>query len=253
MQDFIRIGGEITSNPLNENFRTLRNQISISNTNLIFSEEKGIANTIADMEAIQTPDNGQACYVVSSGELYRYNKKDAKWYKIADFGQTFRQGFLNSGAVVLEDYIKLKENTNATLQMPNMLVYFKNKEGDERYLKGMYLIEAKEVDLSATIDKAMAYSILVDMYGNYTVITGLPAEDNPNRVFIGSFLTNSDKKIIRDFIYTLPDMAYTADRGNFLINGGQASGLTLYANAEGGKKVSRKSGYYYDEGINFTK
>jgi hypothetical protein len=252
MQDFIKIGGEIVSSPLNENFRKLANSISISNVNLIFSEEHGIVNTISDMEKIQNPENGQACYVVSSGELYRYNRKDHQWYKIADFGRTFRQGFLNSGAVVLEDYVKIKEGSNATLLMPNMLVYFKNQDGDERYLRGMYLIPAKEVDFSDKINAAMAYSILVDRYGEYDIISGLPSEDNPNKVFIGSFLTNSSKKIIRDFVYTLPDMAYTADRGNFLINGGQASGLTLYAHTDGGKKVSRKSGFYYDEGINFS-
>ena len=252
MQDFVRIGGEIVSGPLNENFRKLANSISISNVNLIFSEENGVVNTIYDMEAIQSPENGQACYVVSSGELYRYNKKEHEWLKIADFGQTFRQGFLNSGAVVLEDYVKLKDGSTSILSMPSMLVYFKNKEGDERYLKGMYLIPAKEVDFSDKIESAMAYSITVNEKGEYDIITGLPKEDNPNKVYIGTFLTNDKKKITREFIYTLPDMAYTADRGNFLINGGQASGLTLYAHKDGGKKVSRKSGFYYDEGINFS-
>ena len=37
-----RIGGEITSSPLNENFKKLRNDISISNTNLVFSETEPV-------------------------------------------------------------------------------------------------------------------------------------------------------------------------------------------------------------------
>ena len=38
MRDFKRIGGEILSSPLNENFRKLRNDISIANSNLVFSD-----------------------------------------------------------------------------------------------------------------------------------------------------------------------------------------------------------------------
>lgn len=249
MQDFVRIGGEIVSAPLNENFRRLLNQISISNTNLIFPDQNAVVDTITDMQAIVEPDDAQSCYVVSSGELYRYTKNGEKWVKIADFGQTFRQGFLNSGAVVLEDYIKLKEGTKTILLMPSMLVYFKNKPGDERYLKGMYLIEAKELDVSTMISGANAYSVMVDYTGKYTLVTGLPTTDNPNQVFIGTFLANKDKEVLGDFIYTLPDIAYTADRGNFLMNGGKASGCNLAG--AGDNKVNRNAGYYYDEGINF--
>lgn len=249
MQDFVRIGGEIVSAPLNENFRRLLNQISISNTNLIFPDQNAVVDTITDMQAIVEPDDAQSCYVVSSGELYRYTKNGERWVKIADFGQTFRQGFLNSGAVVLEDYIKLKEGTKTILLMPSMLVYFKNKPGDERYLKGMYLIEAKELDVSTMISGANAYSVMVDYTGKYTLVTGLPTTDNPNQVFIGTFLANGDKEVLGDFLYTLPDIAYTADRGNFLMNGGKASGCNLIG--VGGTQVNRNSGYYYDEGINF--
>ena len=253
MQDFVRIGGEIVSSPLNENFRRLINQISISNTNLIFPDQNAVVNTITDMQAIADPDDAQSCYVVSSGELYRYTKNGTKWVKIADFGQTFRQGFLNSGAVVLEDYIKLKEGTKTTLIMPSMLVYFKNKPGDERYLKGMYLIEGRELDVSTMVSGANAYSITVDYIGTYKLITGLPSTDDPNNVFIGTFLVNKDKEILNDFIYTLPDMAYTADRGNFLMRGGEASGCNLVPSDTKDAKVNRNAGFYYDEGINFTK
>ena len=117
MRDFIRIGGPITSAPLNEDFRRLLNAISISNTNLVFPEQNGVVDTINDMLAIENPDDAQTCYVVSSGEFYRYSKKDNKWHKIMDIGQTFRQGFLNTGAVVLEDYIKLKDGSKAILEI----------------------------------------------------------------------------------------------------------------------------------------
>jgi hypothetical protein len=202
------------------------------------------------MQAIKEPLDAQSCYVVSSGELYRYTKNGEKWVKIADFGQTFRQGFLNSGAVVLEDYIKLKEGTKTTLIMPSMLVYFKNKPGDERYLKGMYLIEEAEFDVATYIGGANAYSVLVDHTGKYSVITGLPTTDNPSLVFVGTFLSNKNKEVVDDFIYTLPDVAYTADRGYFLINGGQASGCNLVAGTD--RSVNRRPGFYYDEGINFS-
>lgn len=250
MQDFIRIRGEIVSSPLNENFRRLLNQISISNTNLVFPEENAVVDTINDMLAIEKPAEAQTCYVVSSGELYRYSIGDDKWYKIADFGQTFRQGFLNSGAVVLEDYIKLKEGSKTILQTPNMLVYFKNKPGDDAYLKGMYRIEAQEVDITKFVSAAGAYSLFIDEKEDYSVSPGLPSTDNPSYIFIGTFITNSNQEVLEDFIYTLPDIAYTADRGHFFIDGGRATGLAL-AGAEG-KKVSRKEGFYYDEGINFS-
>lgn len=249
MQDFIRIGGPITSAPLNEDFRRLLNAISISNTNLVFPEENAIVDTINDMLAIENPDDAQTCYVVSSGELYRYSKKDNKWHKIMDIGQTFRQGFLNSGAVVLENYIQLKKNSNTILEMPRMLVYFKNKPGDDRYLKGMYLVDAKEFDIKGKVNGANAYSIFVDSTGAYSLSTGMPKTDTPNNIYIGTFLVNKDNQIIPHFVYTLPDMAYTADRGSFLMNGGESDGCNLTP-AEG-NKVNRANGFYYDEGINF--
>lgn len=248
--DFIRIGGEIVSAPLNENFRRLRNNISISNVNLVFSETDGIKNTIDDMYLIKQPDNAQVCYVISSGELYRYSTHDNDWHKIADFGQTFRQGFLNSGAVVLEEPVKLKSGSNTILQMPNMLVYFKNKEGDSRYLKGMYLIAAQEFDVSDYIGAAGAYSFFIDENQHYSASTGMPSTDNPNNIFIGSFIVNNEKKVEADFVYTLPDIAYTAERGHFFIDGGRASGMDLLAASN--KKVGRREGFYYDEGVNFT-
>ena len=251
MQDFVRIGGEITSSPLNENFRRLINAIDIANTNLLFPEQNAVVDTMDEMHAIENPENAQTCYVVSSGELYRYTKKDHRWIKIADFGRTFRQGFLNSGAVVLEDYITLKEGSKTILNMPSMLIYFKNKPGDDKYLKGMYLIEAKELDISGKVSGANSYSILVDNIGKYSLITGMPKTDDPNNVFIGTILVNKDNEIIPNFIYTLPDMAYTADRGQFLLTGGQAEGCNLVPADTDDNKVNRASGFYYDEGINF--
>ena len=253
MLDFKRIGGEIISSPLNENFRQLRNEISIANSNLVFSETDGVKETLADMWAIVNPDNAQVCYVVSSGELYRYAAHDKSWYKIADFGHTFRQGFLNSGAVVLEDYIKLKEGTTATLQFPRMLLYYKNQDGDEKYLRGMYVINAQEVDISKSIAKSGAYSLLIESTGKILTEKGLPKTDNPNRIYLGTVIVNANKEINEDFIYTLPDIAYTADRGNFLLNGGQASGMNLSSIKDGeSTKPIRNAGYYYDEGINFA-
>ena len=251
MLDFKRIGGEIVSSPLNENFRKLRNDISISNTNLVFSETEPVKDTINEMLAIKDPVNAQVCYVVSSGELYRYAIHDRKWHKIADFGQTFRQGFLNSGAVVLEDYIKLKDESTTILNMPTMLVYFKSQPGDERYLKGMYLIEGKELDITSFVNGANAYSIVVDVKGEYSLVTGMPDRDDPEHIFIGTILVNNDNQVIPHFIYTLPDIAYTADRGQFLLNGGQSEGMNLIAGTAGGATVDRNGGYYYDEGINF--
>lgn len=248
--DFIRIGGGITSAPLNENFRQLRNNISISNVNLVFSETDGTKNTLEDMYSIKQPDNAQVCYVISSGELYRYSTHDNDWHKIADFGQTFRQGFLNSGAVVLEEPVKLKSGSKTILQMPNMLVYFKNKEGDKRYLKGMYLINAQELDVTDYVEAPGAYSFFIDENQHYSISTGMPSTDNPSNIFIGSFMLNNQKQIEADFVYTLPDMAYTAERGHFFIDGGRASGLDLMAHSD--KKIARREGFYYDEGVNFT-
>ena len=250
MLDFKRIGGEIVSSPLNENFRKLRNDISISNTNLVFSETEPVKDTITDMMSIKEPVNGQVCYVVSSGELYRYAIHDKEWHKIADFGQTFRQGFLNSGAVVLEDYITVKTDSLTVLNIPRMLVYFKNKVGDNRYLKGMYLLEAAELDITGKVNGANAYSIFTNEIGEYSISTGMPKTDIPDRIYLGTFLVDTDNHIMPDFVYTLPDMAYTSDRGHFLMDGGLSEGCNL-GPANDGNKVNRASGFYYDEGINF--
>ena len=261
MQDFIRIGGPITSSPLNENFRRLLNAITLANVNLVFPEENEVVNTVSDMYAIEEPLDGQVCYVVSSGEFYRYSKTDNKWHKIMDIGQTFRQGFLNSGAVVLEGPMTLAAESTTKIIMPTMLVYFKNKEGDGRYLKGMYKIDEKEVDISPLIEGAGAYSIFVDYLGNYSVIMGMPTEDDVNHIFIGSFLVNDSNQIIQakqgdtvlsTCLYTLPDIAYTADRGNIMMNGGEASGLNLSPSGNKDGRANRQDGYYYDEGINYT-
>lgn len=253
MQDFIRIRGEIVSQPLNENFKRLINEIDLATTNLVFSAEYGIVNTITDMMNVPKPVNGQACYVISSGELYRFASRDGKWHKIMDIGQTFRQGFLNSGAVVLEDYIKLKDDSKKVLIIPNMLVYFKNKPGDERYLKGMYLIESTELDVASYIKSPNAYSISVDYQSNFYITTGMPKEDNVNLIYLGSFLVDKDSNVMKEFIYTLPDIAFTDDRGHFYMYGGEANGCNLVASNTNDNKVNRQSGYYYDEGINFTK
>lgn len=255
MLDFKRIGGDITSAPLNDNFRRLRNDISIANTNLVFPETDAIVPTIDDMKKIENPQNAQTCYVVSSGELYRFSKHDNEWHKIADFGQTFRQGFLNSGAVILEDYIKLEGKSGLELKTPNMLVYFKNKKGDDRYLKGMYLIEETVINTSTFLDGVGTYSVYVDgstvdVNPAIKVIKGLPMNDNPDVIYLGVFLVGKDKKIHPGFIYTMPNMAYTADRSIFLLNRGLSKGLAL-APGKSGKQVSRFEGYYYDEGINF--
>ena len=90
MQDFIRIGGEVISSPLNENFRRLLNAISIANVNLVFPEENGVVNTVADMYAIPNPQSAQTCYVISSGELYRYDKSGEHWYRyLVDFNYVY--------------------------------------------------------------------------------------------------------------------------------------------------------------------
>lgn len=252
MLDFKRIGGEIISSPLNENFRKLRNDISISNTNLVFSETEPVKDTIADMLAIENPDNAQVCYVISSGELYRYATHDKTWHKIADFGQTFRQGFLSSGTVVLEKGITLDSEINTILHTPKMLVYFKNQPGDKNYLKGMYLIEEQTIDLStvAEISGANVYSLFVDYMGHYSFDSGIPQYDDVNKIYIGSFVVKDDKTIAnQDFIYTLPDMAYTADRSKFLFDGGTVAGLRIRGKENA--LIERDSGYYYDEGINY--
>ena len=248
MQDFVRIHGEIVSNPLNENFRRLINGISRANTNLIFPEKDAIVSTVTDMMNIHNPEDAQSCYVISSGKFYRYSRGDNKWHEIMDIGQTFRQGFLNSGVVVVEGSIK--HAGDAKLTIPNMLVYFKNQEGDGCYLRGMYLITGKTQDFSSKISTAGSYSIFVNSHNEFNIVEGMPKTDDPDNVFLGTFLVDSNLEIIANCIYTLPDIAYTADRGNFLLTGGQVTGASLNKGKD--KTVTRKSGYYYDEGINYV-
>jgi len=264
MQDFIRIGGPIVSSPLNENFRRMANAIDMANTNMIFSNEDGVKNTIDDMLNIVSPLDGQVCYVISSGEFYRYSKGDNQWHKIMDLGNTFRQGFLNSGAVIFGDYITRKDDTTFTL--PDMLLYFKNKEGDGKYLGGMYLITEHDIDISDAaynITTAGAYSIYSNELGTCTFGLGMPTGDTVDTVFLGVILVNSDLHIVQfidgndevigDGVYTIPDMAYTGDRGHFLVDGGKASGLNLAVTGSGVEaKISRMAGYYYDEGMGCT-
>jgi len=254
MQDFIRIGGEIVSQPLNENFRRLINAISLANTNLIFSDEYGVVDTLTDMYAIPNPLDGQACYVVSSGELYRYTKKgNGRWVKIAGFGNTFRQGFLNSGAVVIAAPIT-KSGANE-LTLPDMLLYYKNKDGDDRYLKGMYGLDGCTLDVSA-FNTPGAYSIYATMENNrllpeIVVGSGMPTSDMVEKIYLGSFLVDTSNEIMNDFVFTIPDIAYTGDRGLFYVSGGQANGLALMPNNNNNKTVNRKDGFYYDEGVNY--
>ncbi len=254
MQDFIRIGGEIVSQPLNENFRRLINAISLANTNLIFPEENAIVSTLTDMYAVPSPLDGQACYVISSGELYRYTKRgNGRWVKIADFGNTFRQGFLNSGAVVMAGPIT-KTGANE-LTLPDMLLYYKNKNGDDRYLKGMYGVDSQILDASS-FNTPGVYSIYATMEGTrilpeMVISTGMPSEDLVAKIYLGSFLVDTSTEIMNDFVFTIPDIAYTGDRGLFYVSGGQANGLGLMPNNNNNKTVNRKDGYYYDEGSNY--
>lgn len=254
MQDFIRIGGEVISSPLNENFRRLLNAISIANVNLVFPEENGVVNTVADMYAIPNPQSAQTCYVISSGELYRYDKSGAgRWVKIADFGQTFRQGFLNSGLVVAKEPIE-KIDSNK-LKIPEMLVYYKNQPGDGRYLKGMYYIMEQDLDVS-NYNAPGVYSIYANITNrsepNIIILNGMPSEDQVEKIYLGSFLVDKSTEIMNDFVFTIPDIAYTSDRGLFYISGGEADGLNLTPSTTNDAKVNRKEGYYYDEGINYS-
>lgn len=251
MQDFIRIGGPIVSSPLNENFRRLANAISMANTNLIFSQEDGVVNSITDMYNIQSPLDGQVCYVVANGELYRYSVGKEDWFRIADFGNTFRQGFLNSGVVMMEGSISLVEGETSKIKIPQALVYFKNKEGDGLNLKGMYRFPETEYSIDLTTGVYSLYATIDDSLETPTVyITGenLPDHDEVDKVYIGSFLVGHDDVVIPDFLFTIPDMAFTADRSGFYLDGGRAQGCNL--RGAGGNTVNRDPGYYYDEGIN---
>lgn len=252
-KDFIRIGGEIVSQPLNENFRRLLNAISIANVNLVFPEENGVVNTISDMHAIAHPVDAQACYVISSGEIYRYtNKGNGQWIKIADFGNTFRQGFLNSGLVQAEGpFVRLNDTQ---IKVPAMLVYFKNKEGDNTYLKGMYKVDETIYTATNELSTPGAYSIYVRINGGAPEVfslAGMPAQDDVNKIYLGSFVIDNTNKILDGFVFSIPDMAFTEDRGLFYLNGGQANGCNLVTAGTHDNKVNRQEGHYYDEGINY--
>ena len=246
--DFIRIGGPIESAPLNANFRSLRNDISIANVNLAFSDTDGIKNNIKDMLNIKNPANAQTCYVISNGSLYRYAKFDQQWHKIADFGQTYRQGFLNSGVIVMSDLMSLQVGSSNTLLIPEMLVYYKSLPGDELYLKGMYKVEGQNLDLNNKLTPGTTYTIALDSNRRATYITGVPKYDNANIIVLGTIVADKSGNIIPNFICTAPNIAYTADRGVFLTNGGEINGLDFGPN--GGKYISRREGVYHYEGIN---
>ena len=248
--DFIRIGGPIESAPLNTNFRKLRNDITMSNVNLKFSDSDGIKNNIKEMLEIKKPENGQTCYVISNGSLYRYFSGDSQWHQIADFGQTYRQGFLNSGVVVMTNVINLKKDTMNVLSIPQMLVYYKTLEGDSTYLRGMYKVESQELDLNSKLTSGSTYTIALDENRKATCIDGMIKTDNPNMIVLGVIATDNDGNVIEDLICTVPNIPYTADRGAFLTRGGENTGLDL--NGNGNKKVSRREGIYYLEGINVT-
>lgn len=258
MQDFKRIGGEILSSPLNENFRKLRNDISIANTNLIFNNDHSVVDTIKEMYAMLDDStinvvDGQWCYVVSTGELFRYSNIDRDWHKIGDFGRTFRQGFLSTGLVLMEG--EMTWNANHTgINIPRMLLYFKTQPGDGNYIMGMYRIDAQvfnipKDDQGHYTDPSGAYSIFCSSDGTITKSIGLPLEDDINKVYLGSvIISNADGW--EDSLYTMPDMAYTADRSYFIFNGGEVQGCTLYGNS-GSNTVNNTSGLIYDEGINY--
>jgi len=251
MQDFIRIGGPIVSSPLNENFRRMANAVSFATTNLIFSQENGIVDNIQDMYEIQGALDGQVCYVTSSGELYRYSVKKEDWFKIADFGNTFRQGFLNSGVVMMSGPMTPYEGDEGDFVIPPALIYFKNRDGDGYNLKGMYLFNENIFSNQLHPGVYSVYATIRDDYETptyYFISDGLPTEDSVDNVYMGSFLVDSDGEVMTDFLFTLPDMAFTADRGTFYIDGGRVNGCNLIGS--GSNLVNRNSGYYYDEGIN---
>lgn len=248
--DFIRIGGPIESAPLNTNFRRLRNDITMSNVNLKFSDSDGIKNNIKEMLEIKNPENGQTCYVVSNGSLYRYFKGDSEWHQIADFGQTYRQGFLNTGVIVMEDLLRLKPGEKNTILVPESLVYYKTLPGDDSYLRGMYRILEQDLVLDGKLSAGSTYTVAYDINRNAVCLDGIQKYDNPNIVIIGTFATDSNKNIIEEFMCTTPNIAYTADRGGFLTTGGEINGLDLYAGSD--KHINRKEGIYHYEGINVT-
>lgn len=245
--DFIRIGGPIESAPLNTNFRKLRNDITMSNVNLKFSENDGIKDNIKKMLEIKNPENGQICYVVSNGSLYRYFKGDSQWHQIADFGQTYRQGFLNSGVVVMSNVITAEDKR--TLVIPEMLVYYKTLPGDDLYLKGMYKVETQKIDIANRVAPGNTYTIILDINRKADIVSGILKDNNANVIELGTMSVDKNCNMLLDFIFTTPNIAYTAERGSFLTHRGEINGLSLDA-GEDQISVSRREGVYHVEGIN---
>lgn len=251
MIDFKRIGGEILSSPLNENFRKMQDSISMASTNIIFPAENATVPTMTDMYNIPNPVTAQWCYVISNGGAYRYS--GSTWIKIGDFGETFKQGFLNNGAVLLENSIELKSGTDNILTIPGMLVYFKNMPGDNVYLGGMYKVPALEynIDNDIAITSEGVYSLYIADTLNVSAMANLPLEDFNDRIFLGTFIVTPDIKIVQDCVYTMPDMAYTADRGYFIFQGGETDGCNLIGSSSQDLTINRQAGFYYDEGVNY--
>jgi hypothetical protein len=251
MIDFKRIGGEINSSPLNENFRKLQDSISMASTNIIFPEENGIVATVADMNAIPNPVTAQWCYVISNGGAYRYS--GSTWIKIGDFGETFKQSFLNNGVVLLENPITIKTGSSTILNIPSMLVYFKDKPGDDVYLRGMYKVTGFEYNIAMdeVITGGGVYSLFITDELSVSVIENLPTQDYDDKIFLGIIIVTNDIKIVKDCVYTMPDIAYTSDRGYFIFQGGQTQGCSLIGSLSSDLSVGRQSGFYYDEGVNY--
>lgn len=251
MIDFKRIGGEINSSPLNENFRKLQDSISMASTNIIFPEENGIVATVADMNAIPSPATAQWCYVISNGGAYRYS--GSTWIKIGDFGETFKQSFLNNGAILLENPITIKTGSSTVLNIPSMLVYFKDKPGDDVYLRGMYKVTGFEYNIATdeVITGGGVYSLFITDELSVSVIENLPTQDYDDKIFLGTIIVTNDIKIVKDCVYTMPDIAYTSDRGYFIFQGGQTQGCSLIGSLSSDLSVGRQSGFYYDEGVNY--
>lgn len=249
MLDFKKIGGEIISAPLNENFRKLRNDISIINTNLVFDPENSVVDTKEDMKNLEAV-NGQWCYVVATGELFRYTTTPApgeeNWYKIGDFGKTFRQGFLNSGLVLMDGAMSWN-SAKTKINIPESLVYFKAEPGDEKYVMGMYRLAAQAYTPSVT-DNGI-YSIFIDCKGKVTTEKNLPTSHDVSKVYLGSFTKGASGW--ENDLFTMPDMAYTSDRSYFTYNGAQVQGRII-TNDNSDTKINLSSGLIYDEGINYT-
>ncbi len=251
MIDFKRIGGEIASSPLNENFRKIKDSISMANTNIVFPSENAVVGTVTEMQNIVSPVTAQWCYVISNGCAYRYS--GSTWIKIGDFGETFKQNLLNNGAVLLEAPLSLKTGSDNVIIIPNLLIYFKDKEGDNSYLGGMYKVTTSEYDISTDLNVTSegVYSLYINDSLEITSMQNLPIQDYSDKIFLGQYIITDGKKVVQDCLYTMPDMAYTSDRGYFIFQGGEAQGCDLIPSLDSTLKVNRQSGFYYDEGANY--